>query len=94
MADDYIARAPMFTKIMGDLLAADADLTPRLGEIEVPTFVLWGDKDRLIDLSVGHVYRDRVQDASMVVLHGIGHAPQYEAPRRTAALIQEFLQAR
>lgn len=91
MADEYIARGPMYKKIMDDLLEADADLTPRLGEIEVPTFLLWGDKDRLIDLSVGQLYRERIEGAQLVILQDIGHAPQYEAPKQTIELIEQFL---
>ena len=92
LADDMIARAPANQKILDDLLADDVDLTPRLREIDKPTFVLWGDRDRIIDISAGHLFRDRIDGARLVILHGIGHCPQLEAPRRTAALLGDFFE--
>ena len=72
---------------MSDLLRDDLDLTPRLGDLAVPTLVLWGDRDRVINLSAGRVYHERIPGARLVILHGIGHCPQIEAPGRTSALL-------
>ncbi len=91
MADEFIARAGLNEKIMADLLVGDQDLTPRLPEIDVDTLVLWGDCDRVIDISAGRVYRDEVAKARMLIFHGIGHCPQYEAPARTGRYIRRFL---
>lgn len=91
LAERFIERGPMHEKIMGDLLSDDFDLTPELGDIDARTLVLWGDRDRLIDISVGHLYAERIRDAALVVLHGVGHCPQYERPARTARLIRDFL---
>ncbi len=92
MADEFIGRAALNGKIMTDLLDRDFDLTDRLGEIEAETLVLWGDRDRLIDISVGRVYRDRIAQARMVVFHGIGHCPQYECPEQTGRYIRRFFE--
>ncbi len=90
LAQTFIARAELNRKIMDDLLSDDMDLTPDLVHIEAPTLVLWGDRDRLIDVSAAHVFHRRVSDSRLVILHGIGHCPQYETPPRTQALLGSF----
>jgi pimeloyl-ACP methyl ester carboxylesterase len=91
LADDFIGRAPLNAKIMDQLLGSDEDLTERLPEIEAPTLLLWGDRDRLIDVSAGRVFHRELPDARMVILHGVGHCPQLETPRKTARVFREFL---
>lgn len=93
MARDFVARRPMNEKILAELLEDELDLTERLAEIEVPTMLLWGDRDRLIDLSAGKVFHRRIPQARLVVMHGIGHCPQVEAPGATARRILETVAA-
>lgn len=91
LAHEYIARGPMNAKILDDLLAVPLDLTPDLGTIQSPTLVLWGDQDRLIDVSAGHVFHQGIPEARLVILHGVGHCPQYEVPGRTARILHDFV---
>jgi abhydrolase domain-containing protein 6 len=93
MARDFVARRAMNEKILAELVEDGLDLTERLPRIEVPTMVLWGDRDRLIDLSAGRVYHGAIPGARLVVMHGIGHCPQVEAPRATARRILETVAA-
>jgi abhydrolase domain-containing protein 6 len=93
MARDFVARRAMNEKILTELVEDGLDLTERLRGIEVPTMLLWGDRDRLIDLSAGRVYHEAIPGARLVVLHGIGHCPQVEAPRATARRILETVAA-
>ena len=91
LAEDFIARAPMHAKMMEDLVAVQPDLTPRLPQVRAPTLLLWGDRDRLIDLSAGRVFHRAVPRSELVILHGVGHCPQLEVPGRTAGLLRSFL---
>ncbi len=93
MAEEFMARADMNAKIMDDLLLDSPDLTPHLHEVEAQTLLLWGDRDRLIDISAGHVYHQRLPRAKMVILHGIGHCPQYECPARTGDYVLRFVRS-
>jgi abhydrolase domain-containing protein 6 len=93
MARDFVARRAMNEKILRDLVDDDLDLTHRLRELAVPTMLVWGDRDRLIDLSAGRVYHRTIPRARLVVMHGIGHCPQVEAPRATARRILETVAA-
>jgi len=93
MAEEFMARAELNGKIMDDLLEGDPDLTPRLGEIEADALLLWGDCDRLIDISAGRVYHERLVGSRMVIFHGIGHCPQYECPDRTGRYVAQFVES-
>ncbi len=93
MARVFVARRPMNEKILAELVEDDLDLTERLAAIEVPTLLLWGNRDRLIDVSAGQVFHRRIPQARLVVMHGIGHCPQVEAPRATARRIMETVAA-
>ncbi|MCA9708320.1 MAG: alpha/beta fold hydrolase [Myxococcales bacterium] len=93
MARAFVARRAMNEKILDELVEDGLDLTERLAEIAVPTLVLWGDRDRLIDVSAARVYHRSIPRARLVVMHGIGHCPQVEAPRATARRILETVAA-
>ncbi len=71
-----------------------ADGVPEdIEEIRVPTLVIHGDCDRLIDVSTGRALGGRIPGAELVVLSGVGHVPQLEVARKTARLIDDFLSA-
>lgn len=93
MAERFMARREMNEKILDELVSSDLDLSERLGEIAVPTLLLWGDRDRLIDLSAARTYHRAIPGSRLVVMHGIGHCPQVEAPRATARRILETVAA-
>jgi pimeloyl-ACP methyl ester carboxylesterase len=93
MARDFIARRAMNEKILAELVDDGLDLTERLSRLTVPTTLVWGDRDRLIDLSAGRLYHQAIPHARLVVMHGIGHCPQVEAPGLTARRILETVAA-
>ncbi|HRK33953.1 MAG TPA: alpha/beta hydrolase [Candidatus Hydrogenedentes bacterium] len=69
----------------------DAILNGRIGNVKVPTLVLWGDKDQLISLAVGEAYHKAIPGSEFVVFKDCGHSPQYERPQETAEAIVAFL---
>ncbi|MBV1862487.1 MAG: alpha/beta fold hydrolase, partial [Nannocystaceae bacterium] len=93
MAQEFIDRARLNEKIMTDLLEGDLDLTPRLAELETESLLIWGDRDRVIDISAGRAYHAGLPNARMVIFHGIGHMPQYECPERTGRYLRRFIES-
>ena len=65
----------------------------RLGEIKVPTLILWGAEDKLIPVSGADWFAARISGAAKIVYPGIGHLPMEEAPDRSAADLDAFLSA-
>jgi pimeloyl-ACP methyl ester carboxylesterase len=59
---------------------ADPTLLDRLGGIAVPTLVLWGESDRIVDPVYGEAYATAIKGARFEVLPATGHLPQMESP--------------
>lgn len=65
----------------------------RLHGLTAPTLVLHGSADAVVDPHNASLLADRIPDARVEVLDGLGHLFFWEDPRRTARLITEFLEA-
>jgi pimeloyl-ACP methyl ester carboxylesterase len=72
----------VFWQLAGEGIAGV--LNARLGEIRVPTLVVWGRHDQLIDVSVVDVLRDGIAGSEAVIFEHVGHVPMLEAPAETA----------
>ena len=87
-----LARRPGNREAMADMFATDReDLSGRLGEIRVPTLVLWGEEDGLIPVSSGQRFADAMPDARLVVYPGTGHLPMEEVPDAVAEDVRAFV---
>lgn len=62
-----------------------------LGNISVPTLLLWGDHDRVVPLSVGQRLEEILPRARLEVLEDCGHMPQEELPRESLERVRSFL---
>jgi pimeloyl-ACP methyl ester carboxylesterase len=69
----------------------DRPLNDRLGEVTVPTLIIWGRHDRLIDVSCVAVLEAGIANSRAHVLDHVGHVPMVEDPKATAALMKDFL---
>ncbi|HWT23707.1 MAG TPA: alpha/beta hydrolase, partial [Solirubrobacteraceae bacterium] len=64
----------------------------RLGQIEIPVLVVWGEYDMLVPVHDADEYARLIgPNARRVVFADTGHAPQIERPSRFNALLAEFL---
>ncbi len=70
----------------------DGAAAARIGEITAPALVLFGAEDRIIRPTAARSFGERMRDADVVVLDGVGHLPQLEVPDQTAAAIVDFLE--
>ncbi len=57
------------------------------GRIRVPTLVVWGTRDRLVDVRLAERTAAAFPDSRMLVLAGVGHVAQMEAPGQVARAI-------
>lgn len=87
--DSGLERAEGF----GDALHAAIrhDMREQLGEIEIPTMVLWGQSDRVIPVSAALSYHRRIPNSRLEIFERTGHVPQLERPLRFNAVLDEFL---
>ena len=69
----------------------EADLTPLLHRLQVPTLVLCGEFDQATPPALNKAIADKVKGARYVELPGCGHCPPLEQPEQFIAAIREFV---
>jgi pimeloyl-ACP methyl ester carboxylesterase len=68
------------------------DIRDRLGEIGVPTLIVWGRNDRVVPVPAALSYKKRIGDnAELVIFDHCGHVPQIERPVRFNRVVEDFL---
>jgi pimeloyl-ACP methyl ester carboxylesterase len=70
---------------------ADPTLRGRLGGIAIPTVVLWGESDQIVDPAYGRAYAAAIEGARFEVLPATGHMPQMETPDLVLRTMEEAL---
>lgn len=78
-----------FERMATELARANTlDLLPR---IQVPTLLLWGDRDVRSPIAIGRAIEAAIPGARLVVLEGAGHASNLDRPTEFNAAVAEFL---
>lgn len=78
----------IFDQINIKLSPPASEVLPR---IKAPTWVLWGDEDKVLDVSSMEVFQKWLPQSEMLTLKGVGHVPQVERPKAMATAYQAFL---
>ena len=69
-----------------------SDLNQVLIKIDIPTIILWGDKDRLTHVSGAAILESLMPNAKRIVMNNIGHMPMMENPELAAKYFIEFFE--
>jgi pimeloyl-ACP methyl ester carboxylesterase len=69
------------------------DPRPLLPGLTQPVLLLWGEQDRMIPASHGQDWLAVLPRAELVVLPGLGHVPQEEAPEVSLVPVRAFLES-
>ena len=72
---------------------AETDLRGTLPTITVPTLVLSADADTRSPVAVGEALHAAIPDSRLVVLPGVGHVSNMEAPQHFNAEVRRFLRS-
>jgi pimeloyl-ACP methyl ester carboxylesterase len=62
-----------------------------LYRIQMPTLVLWGERDGFVSVAHGQAYHEGIAKSELVVLPGFGHLPHVETPEVCAKAMLKFL---
>ncbi len=73
------------------LAGGDAGVPSDVAAIDCPALVIHGEQDRIIDKRTSEDLTLALPRAELVVMRGVGHVPQLEAPRATSRLIAAFV---
>ena len=74
-------------EIFQEMYIMEADLS----KIKADTLILWGDTDRLIDVSCTKTLEKGIKKSTTVVMKDCGHLPMLERPEETAKHYLAFL---
>ena len=64
-----------------------------LSTIKVPTLILWGENDPLIEPAAAKKFAAAIPGSKSILYPKVGHLPQIEIPQRSAADVAAFLKA-
>jgi pimeloyl-ACP methyl ester carboxylesterase len=84
--DGYTVRS-----ILGNPAIASERLDNRLGEIHVPTLVVWGKQDNLLPIANGERYAAGIPGARMISFDKCGHVPPIEKAEEFVSAVTAFL---
>ena len=66
-------------------------MVDRLGLLEAPTLVVWGERDRVFPQSQAREAVSRLQEGSLALIPECGHMPHVECPDHFLAALGQFL---
>jgi len=93
LAEKAIADRKFNDKIFGDIMASPAMLESRFSQITMPVLIIWGDKDRLLDVSSVSVLEKGITNHTSKILKECGHVPMMERPVETAGYMKSFIES-
>ena len=72
----------------------DPELEARMGQLDIPTLVVFGNLDRIIPPEMGRHYKELMQNCHLVFVYDAGHAIGAERPEAFADLVNDYLERR
>jgi len=84
---DYVEASPRMKEIMKNALAED--LTPRLGEIKIPTILIWGENDNSTPLANGELMYNEIDGSKLFVIPEANHSAIYYKAEEFAKIFLE-----
>lgn len=88
---ELIKRYDFYKKMWDDIWNSRQDVAAFLPEIKIPVFLLWGDKDRILDVSSVAVYQKYLPDVQAWIIVDCGHGLIIEKPKKAANAYTKFL---
>jgi len=88
-ADAWTAGPRVLLRAIHNIL--QDDVRPLLPALELPTLVIWGERDTLIPLGDAWEFRRRIPNSRLAVLRGAAHNPMVDRPADFNRLVLRFL---
>lgn len=91
--DDLVRRTPTspLARLLRSPIDASLMLDGRLGELQVPVTLLWGESDKYMPVAYAESVAKQLRASRLERLPGCGHVPQRECPNRVVPLIERAL---
>jgi len=63
-----------------------------LKKIKAPTLILWGSKDRILDVGNASVFEELISGSRKIIFEEVGHLPMVEIPEESAMVCKDFVE--
>jgi abhydrolase domain-containing protein 6 len=81
-----VSQRPAYKRFI-ETYDAREELDGILGQVHSPTTIIWGTDDGLLPITCAHDFRSGIADSELILLPGVGHVPQSQAPAEVARII-------
>ena len=86
---------PAFTRTIKSVIDPGGQTVSAMDRLylasQMPTLIIWGDKDDIIPLSHAHAAHQAIPGSRLAIIEGVGHFPQIEAPEHFVTALVDFL---
>jgi 2-hydroxy-6-oxonona-2,4-dienedioate hydrolase len=97
--DQYqLAQIPNFMEATLETLRSAVNLAgqremflDQLPQLQMPTLIVWGIKDRVIPYWHGRSAISRLKNGSLELIPNCGHLPHVEKPKQFVSILEQFL---
>jgi len=87
----YSANRQFYEKEGKEIFPDSSALEKDLPNIKTPTLILWGDQDKIVDISSVPIFEKGLKNHKTVIIKDCGHVPMVEKPQETATYYIDFL---
>lgn len=87
----YLDNRQFYEKEAKEFFPDSFTLEKNLPNIKAPTLILWGDQDKIIDISSVPVFEKGLKNHKTVIIKDCGHVPIIEKPQETAKHYIDFV---
>lgn len=89
---DYLnAKGPMNETIRNIL---EENLRDRLDAINIPTKIIWGNKDSYTPVRDAYFIKEKVKNSELEIFENVGHMPYINCPEKLAKSIINFVESK
>ena len=90
-AQERIANKELDAKILEQIVTDNVEERAKIiAEYNIPTLVVWGEKDQVIKPETVNLIKEIIQQAEVIMMPNIGHVPMIEAVKQTAEDYKKF----
>jgi abhydrolase domain-containing protein 6 len=91
MVQTALANRQLYEKELKEMEPDFFSLEKELPKIEAQTLILWGDQDKVLDVSSVPVFEKGLKNHKTVIIKDCGHMPMLEKPQETAMHYIDFI---
>ncbi len=93
MTQTALANRQFYEKELKEIGPDFLSLEKDLPNIKAPALILWGDQDKILDVSSVPVFEKGLKNSKTVILKDCGHVPMIEKPQETANAYLAFIKS-